>query len=202
MLRYTAEGSDLRNDMIMIFQSFATERVDRGGRRAWSRWAYAPIVSIYLAASAGDLRLTSTDPSVQPFLNYNYFAEEFDRVRMREGIHRAIKLGEHEAFKDIIEERIEPTDADLASDDALDDWMMRDATTGQPHILHLQDGACVSDPMAVVDQHGRVHGMEGFARGGRLGDAGLHPREHERNHDDDRRAHGGLHRGEGVGTGN
>ncbi|GIS94061.1 MAG: hypothetical protein CM1200mP22_12980 [Dehalococcoidia bacterium] len=30
-LRYTAEGSDLRNDMKVSMQSFATERVNRGG---------------------------------------------------------------------------------------------------------------------------------------------------------------------------
>ena len=33
VLRYTAEGSDLRNDMIIIFQNFCTDRVDRGGSR-------------------------------------------------------------------------------------------------------------------------------------------------------------------------
>ena len=169
VLRYTAEGSDLRNDMIMIFQSFATERVDRGGARMEPLGIRA-IVSIYLAASAGDLRLTSADPSVQPFLNYNYFAEEFDRVRMREGIHRAIRLGEHEAFKDIIEKRIEPSDADLASDDALDDWMMRDATTGH-HISCTCKMGPASDPMAVVDQHGSVHGIEGL----RVADASVMP---------------------------
>ena len=169
VLRYTAEGSDLRNDMIMIFQSFATERVDRGGARMEPLGIRA-IVSIYLAASSGDLRLTSNDPSVQPFLNYNYFAEEFDRVRMREGIHRAIELGEHEAFKDIIEELIEPTAADLASDDALDDWMMRDATTGH-HISCTCKMGPASDPMAVVDQHGSVHGIEGL----RVADASVMP---------------------------
>jgi hypothetical protein len=32
-LRWTAEGSDLRNDLMIFMQSFATERVDRGGDR-------------------------------------------------------------------------------------------------------------------------------------------------------------------------
>ncbi len=169
VLRYTAEGSDLRNDMIVIFQSFATERVNRGGGRMEPLGIRA-VVALYLALGAGELKLTSTDPSVQPFLNYNYFAEEFDRQRMREGVHLVMKLGEDDAFKDIIESRIEPLDSDLESDDALDDWMMREATTG-----HHISGTCKmgpsSDAMAVVDQHGSVHGIEGL----RVVDASVMP---------------------------
>ena len=169
VLRYTAEGSDLRNDMIVIFQSFATERVNRGGGRM-DPLGIRAVVSVYLAESAGELTLTSADPAVQPFLNYNYFAEEFDRRRMREGIRLAMRLGEDEAFADIIESRIEPLDSELESDDALDDWMMREATTG-----HHISGTCkmgpASDPMAVVDQHGRVHGLEGL----RVVDASVMP---------------------------
>ena len=33
MLRYTATGSDLRNDMKIGVNNFATERIDRGGRQ-------------------------------------------------------------------------------------------------------------------------------------------------------------------------
>ena len=33
MLRYTATGSDMRNDMKITMQNFATERINRGGNR-------------------------------------------------------------------------------------------------------------------------------------------------------------------------
>ena len=169
VLRYTAEGSDLRNDMILIFQSFATERVNRGGARMEPLGIRA-IVALYLALGAGELKLTSTDPNTQPFLNYNYLQEPFDRQRMREGVHLAMRLGDDAAFKDIIERRIEPLESDLASDDALDDWLMRESTTG-----HHISGTCkmgpASDGMAVVDQHGRVHGIDGL----RVADASVMP---------------------------
>ena len=169
VLRYTAEGSDLRNDMILIFQSFATERVNRGGARMEPLGIRA-IVALYLALGAGELKLTSTDPNTQPFLNYNYLQEPFDRRRMREGVHLAMRLGDDKAFKDIIERRIEPLESDLASDDALDDWLMRESTTG-----HHISGTCKmgpeSDGMAVVDQHGRVHGIDGL----RVVDASVMP---------------------------
>ena len=169
VLRYTAEGSDLRNDMIMVMGSYATERVNRGGSRT-EPLGIRINVALYLALGAGEMTLTSSDPNVQPFLDFNYLQDPFDRQRMREGVHLALKLAEHEDFRKIIEERIEPLDSDLASDDALDDWLMREATTGQ-HISCTCKMGPASDPMAVVDQHGRVHGLEGL----RVADASIMP---------------------------
>ena len=156
-LRYTAAGSELRNDMKISMQSFATERINRGGNRM------APVgirmtAGIQLAVGQGELRLTSADPAVQPFLDYRYLEEEFDRQRLREAMRLCVKLTEHETFKDIIAERIEPTDADLASDDALDAWLRREVTTSQ-HISCTCKMGPASDPTAVVDQFGRVHGL-------------------------------------------
>ena len=158
-LRYTADGSPLRNDMKISMQSFATGRVNRGGNRM------EPIGiritgGIQLAAGAGELRLTSTDPTVQPYLDYRYLEDEFDRERLREMVRLCIKLGEHESFKDIIEERVDPTDENLASDEALDAWLMREVTTSQ-HISCTCKMGPTTDPMAVVDQYGSVHGAEG-----------------------------------------
>ena len=117
VLRYTASGSDLRNDMIIIMQSFATERVDRGGSRM-DGFGVRMTLSLYLAKSSGNLSLQSKDPSVQPFLNYNYFDEPFDRERMREGIHKCIGLAEHPIFTDLVEELVEPNASDLDSEDS------------------------------------------------------------------------------------
>ncbi len=168
-LRYTAEGSDLRNDMIIIMSSYATERVNRGGARM-EPLGIRMTVGLYLALGAGEMRLTSTDPHVQPFLDYNYLQEAFDRQRMREGVHLALKLAEKEEFSSIVEERIEPTDAEMESDDALDEWLLREATTGQ-HISGTCKMGPASDPMAVVDQYGRAHGLEGL----RVVDASIMP---------------------------
>ena len=123
-----------------------------------------------LAVGSGELKLASADANVQPSLFYNYFAEEFDRQRSREGIRMALKLIEHPDFNDIIEERIEPLDAELESDDALDQYMMREATTGQ-HISGTCKMGPASDPMAVVGQNGRVHGIAGL----RVVDASIMP---------------------------
>src|SRR5262249_51772686 len=70
----------------------------------------------------------------------------------------------------ILGERLAPSDADLASDAALDAWMLREVTT-----THHISGTCKmgpgADPAAVVDQTGKVHGLEGL----RVADASIMP---------------------------
>ena len=168
-LRWTAEGSDLRNDLMLIMQSYATERVNRGGSRMEPLGIRMSAV-LDLAVGSGELRLTSSDPSDQPFMDYRYLENEFDRRRMREMVRTAVKLADTEAFKAIIENRIEPTDAELATDDALDEYIRREVTTSQ-HISCTCKMGRDSDPMAVVDQYGRVRGLEGL----RIADASIMP---------------------------
>ena len=169
MLRWTAEGSHLWNDLLIFMSSFATERPERGGNRLTSTGIRMhPVLN--LAMGAGELRLQSTDPTVQPLLDYRYFDDEFDRRRMREMIRLAASLAEHPDFRAIITERVEPTDAELASDDALDAFILRETTTGQH-----SSGTCkmgpASDPLAVVDQYGKVHGLQSL----RVVDASIMP---------------------------
>ena len=107
-LRYTAEGSPLRNDLKVSMQSYATERVNRGGN------IMAPLGiritgGIQLAKGAGELRLTSTDPAVPPSLDYRFLEDPFDRERLRDMVRLCLRLSEHESFRDIIAERVEPS---------------------------------------------------------------------------------------------
>jgi choline dehydrogenase-like flavoprotein len=168
-LRWTAEGSPLRNDLMIFMQSFATERINRGGHRM-TPLGIRMLGVLDLALSAGELRLQSTNPQVQPFLDYRYLEDEFDRRRMREMVRTAVKLAAHEDFQAIIAERTEPTDAELASDAALDEYLLREVTTGQ-HISGTCKMGPASDPMAVVDQYGRVHGLHNL----RVVDASVMP---------------------------
>ena len=171
MMSWTAEGSDLRNDMIFVVLSYATEDWSRDpGAENAEPIGFRIASGLYLAVGAGEIRLQSPDPEEQPILDYNYFAEEFDIRRMREGVRLIVQLSEHQTLADVIQERISPTDEELASDESLDAFIRRTATTG-----HHISGTCkmgpASDPMAVVDQHGRVHGMEGL----RVVDASVMP---------------------------
>ena len=168
-LRYTDEGSHLRNDMMIIMISFASRLVGRRVVRMESDGVRMMTV-LDLAAGSGELRLASTDINVQPFLDFRYLEDRFDRRRLGRAVRLCLKLAEHESFREIINKRISPTEADLESDEALDDWMLRVATTGH-HVSCTCKMGPASDPMAVVDQYGRVHGLEGL----RVVDASIMP---------------------------
>jgi choline dehydrogenase len=166
-LRYTASGSRFRNDIQMMMTS-VTHQFSTDGQVTPIGVSIGP--ALYLSMNCGELLLKSTDPDEQPLIDYRYFEDEFDLRRMREAVRLAVRLGEHESFRDIVEERIAPTDADLASDGALDDYIMRSAGTCQ-HISGTCKMGPQRDPMAVVDQSGRVYGLQNL----RVVDASIMP---------------------------
>jgi choline dehydrogenase len=146
-LRYTAPGSDIKNDMIKVMRF---RKIDR---------LLVMSVGLYLALGKGELKLQSPDPDVQPSLDYNYLQEPEDRRRLREGVRLCLELVDMKEFEKVVGERVNPDDAALASDNALDEWLMRSVST-MHHISCTAKMGPDSDPMAVVDQHGRVKGVQ------------------------------------------
>jgi choline dehydrogenase len=114
-----------------------------------------------LPDGAGYVRLASVDPKVQPSFNYCYLQHPNDRRRVWEGLRLAVRLLESEAYKDVAEYRIHPTDAILADDDALDRWSRQTVGTAR-HVSGTCKMGPDSDPMAVVDQYCRVKGVQGL----------------------------------------
>jgi choline dehydrogenase len=166
VLRYTSGGSDSRNDMQIFPSSFSTPL----GGDPFANEGVRMTCMLELAVGSGEVRLTSTDPNEQPSIDCRYLEEEWDRRRLREGIRIALKLAEHEAFNDIVDGLVSPTEEDLVSDETLDSWMLENVWIGQ-HLSGTCKMGAGSDPMAVVDQHCRVHGIEGL----RVADASVMP---------------------------
>ena len=169
-LRYTATGSSLRNDMQLQPMLMTSEHrpaqvaIDDDSNYVGMN------ASLQLAMGQGELTLQSTDPNVQPFLNYNYYQEEEDLRRMRDGVRLAVRVAEQPMYQGVLEDRVTPTDADLASDEALNEWLRRNSGTS-----HHISGTCKmgpdSDPMTVVDQYLKVKGVDGL----RVADASVMP---------------------------
>ena len=86
------------------------------------------------------------------------------------GLRLCVDLFSHAAFQDIVEEQIAPSDEILASDEALNHWIKREVMTAQ-HISSTCKMGPSSDPLAVVDQFGKVYGVEGL----RVVDASIMP---------------------------
>ena len=78
-LRYTATGSKDRNDMQILQSSFSSPM---GGDPLEGEGIRFTCI-LELAVGAGELKLASTDPHVQPVLNYRYLEEPWDRERLR-----------------------------------------------------------------------------------------------------------------------
>ena len=168
-LRYTAPGSELRNDMQILMVSFATARVDRGGDGMTPVGiTLQPVLN--LAASYGALRLQSADPAVQPALDFNFLSDAFDRQRLRDSLRLCVDLAAHAEFGGMLDRRIAPGDDVLASDAALDAWMLREVSTTN-HISGTCKMGPESDSLAVVSQTGKVHGLGGL----RVADASIMP---------------------------
>ena len=169
-LRYTASGSHLHNDMLIHPSSLCVldpvpRKVDEDIELGVSM-----VVCLHLAFGSGSLELRSNDYRIQPWLDYNFLVDPFDRQRMREGVRIALELSEHPRYRDLLAERVDPDDAALESDNSLDTWMRTRVSTS-----HHVSGTCrmgpPSDGTAVVDQYGRVHGLDAL----RVVDASIMP---------------------------
>ena len=165
-LRYTAEGSSTRNDMQIQASSFSSpisgDPLEAEGVR------FTCILE--LANGHGELRLKSKDPKDQPFLDYQYLQDPWDRQRLREAVRLSLKFLEHEGYRRLIKRIITPEPEDLVSDEALDSWLRRNVATSQ-HISGTCKMGPTSDPLAVVNQHCQVHGLQGL----RVTDASVMP---------------------------
>ena len=117
------------------------------------------IIGLQQPDSRGAVTLASSDPSDPPRLRYNVFGEESDRRRFREAIRRLDEIFASGPMRDINASLLGLEKDDLVSDKSVDAW----ATN---HLFVVGHPSCTckmgpsSDPMAVVDQYGRVYGVE------------------------------------------
>ncbi len=169
LVRYTAEGSPLDNDMIVYLNAGAGTARNRGGGHG-DLVGLGAALGLNLALSKGEVRLRSNDYRDHPHLNYNLLDHEEDRRRYRDGVRLLVSLEDHPAMSAVIDKRVYPEDSDLESDEALDLWMKRWVGTGH-HVSCTAKMGPISDPMAVVDQYGKVYGTEGL----RVVDASIMP---------------------------
>lgn len=123
-----------------------------------------------LPVGFGELSLTSADPQIQPRLDYQFLEDSGDRDRLRAGVRLCVNLFEHQAMQELIAERISPTIQDLASDAALDAWLLNNLGIAGHTCVTCKMGPA-TDPSAIVDQYCNVHGLEGL----RVVDASVMP---------------------------
>lgn len=117
--------------------------------------------------SRGTLKITSGDPDAKPYIVSNYLAQQSDRDVLLSGLHLLRSISRQHEFAQYVVKEFLPG-PDVQSDDDLMAYAREVATT----IFH-PCGTCKmgSDPMAVVDERLRVHGLVGL----RIADASIMP---------------------------
>ena len=161
-LRCTAPGSSDTNDACLGV-AVLTKRTPGDPRIGIS-------TLLMHEASAGELRLVSTDPDVQPEIDLGFLNEPEDRTRMRAMIDLALELGASRELDVLRGPLAQPEEPDLASPRALDEWLRRNVMTSHHPCGTCRMGAA-SDPQAVVAATGWVHGVDGL----RVVDASIMP---------------------------
>ena len=108
--------------------------------------------------SRGTVRLASADPRAAPKVLFNYMSHEDDWAEMRACVRLTREIFAQPAFDPYRGDELAPGDA-VQSDDEIDAFV-RETVQSAYH----PSGTCKmgTDPMAVVDPQGRVHGMEGL----------------------------------------
>lgn len=169
-MRFQTPGSKVHNDMqmspILMTSEHRPAHVEL--RDGVSYLGFS--VALQKALTSGQISLRSSNPSDHPILEYAYLTDSEDLRRMREAVRLCVKITEREEFKEILKSRVQPTEDQLNSDELLDQWLLDNVST-----QHHSSGTCkmgpISDPMAVVDSVGRVHGLNNI----RVVDASIMP---------------------------
>jgi choline dehydrogenase len=162
VLRYTAPGSDEFNDMQQVVFSHV-DVASLGGERAVAAVG-APLaigfpVALERPHARGRLSLASPDPSRQPRIDLSYASDPHDLRRLIEGVRLAWRIAnEPEMAKHV--DRVALLNEDTLGSDAAIAAYVRATVTTQFHPCGTARMGPANDPMAVVDQHGRLRGIE------------------------------------------
>jgi choline dehydrogenase len=125
------------------------------------------IMNILRSESTGSIHVTSKAPNTPPAIRFNFLSAQLDREVTLEAMRVTRRIMTAPAMQGIATDEIAPG-ANIQADDELLDWVRKNAETTYHPVGTCKMG---SDPMAVVDDQLRVHGMQGL----RVADASIMP---------------------------
>jgi len=125
------------------------------------------ITNILRSESTGSIHVASKAPNKPPAIRFNFLTAQLDRDVTLEAMRITRRIMNAPAMRGIATDEIAPG-VNIQSDDELLDWVRQHAETTYHPVGTCKMG---SDPMAVVDDQLRVHGMQGL----RVADASIMP---------------------------
>ena len=137
----------------------------RGEARVMDGFQY--FTSVMRPKNRGTVRLKSADPSMAPEIRLNFLTHQDDMTEMKEGVRRTLDMIAQKGWDELRGTKVSP-DVDPSDERALEEWIRANAGTGYHAVSTCRMG---TDPMAVTDTNGLVHGVSGL----RVVDASLMP---------------------------
>jgi choline dehydrogenase len=131
------------------------------------RSGFTMIVQVLRSESTGTIHIASPDPTRPPAINFNFLSAKDDRTRLLAGM-RIVRDWINAPAMDAMRGPELAPGAALQGDDELLDWVKQNAETTYHPVGTCKMG---NDPMAVVDDQLRVHGLRGL----RVADASIMP---------------------------
>jgi choline dehydrogenase len=125
------------------------------------------IMNILRSESTGSVHVSSKTPGTPPAVRFNFLTAQLDRDVTLEAMRITRRIMTASAMRGIATEELTPG-VKLQTDSELLDWIRKNAETTYHPVGTCKMG---SDPMAVVDDQLRVHGIEGL----RVADASIMP---------------------------
>lgn len=169
-LRYTATGSDLFNDMQLEPLSFIQRGVGGLGAAHGSSLYFGLAAVVEKPFGHGRLMFASADPHAYPVIQTDFLKDARDLERLVEGLEIALRLAETGDVRAVSEGVYRPRPEIAASREGLREWVQRACGSGY-HPCGTTPMGVPEDPLAVVDQYGRVYGVAGL----HVADAGIMP---------------------------
>lgn len=159
ILRYTAPGSDKRNDLQIEMMSFA-------GQKATQLFGIAAVLEYQ--HGRGELRLASADPNAAPIIENRFCENPIDAARLAACYRDALAFTTTKPVSDLAESvafpRGKPSDEELIG-------LCRRFSGSGYHPCGTAKMGVAGDPMAVVNQYGQCYAVDGLV----VADASIMP---------------------------
>lgn len=162
ILRYTAKGSDKRNDLQIEQFSFS------GRRSEGNTFGVAAVLEYQYGR--GELRLRSADPRDHPIVDNRFCEDDRDTARLVGCFKDALAFTKVGPLADMIDTVIFPDPSRALDDDAIAALCKKLSGSGYHPCGTVKMGPS-SDPLAVVDQYGCCHSVDNLV----VADASIMP---------------------------
>ncbi|NVZ24689.1 GMC family oxidoreductase N-terminal domain-containing protein [Pseudomonas gingeri] len=126
-------------------------------------------VALTRPLSRGKFWLDSLDPSAAPRIDLNFLAQEHDRQRLLEGVKLSRRIAQRPPLSEMIASELMPGEDARSDEEIL--AAIKATLDSYEHPAGTAPMGLASDPAAVVDLQGRVHGITGL----RVVDASIFP---------------------------